>query len=239
MIQTQVIESENGAKLPQVPEPAPKTPSDDNEIKKRRKKRWIRVLAILLLMLLLPVLVMLGIGRHIVRQASPFIVDTPEKLPDLDFDAALVLGARVYPGGTMSPRLRDRVEQGICVLEAGKTKPILLSGDGRGEYYDEVEAMQRYCLLRGVDKEMIWGDPLGLSTYQSMLRARDVYGLGRIVIVTQRYHLYRAVYLARSLGIDAYGVSADLRPYSDQSWQDTREMLARVKAFFNAQGLGL
>lgn len=207
--------------------------------RKRGKRRWCMIVAILLLILLLPVVVILGIGAHVVRQAAPYVVSSVQELPDIDFDAAIVLGAKVYPSGQLSARLQDRVDQGIAVLKAGKTGPILLSGDGRSPYYDEVAGMQRYCLEKGIDKDLIWTDKNGLNTYQSMHNARNIYGLGRLVVVTQGDHLYRAVYLARSLGIEAYGVSANPRPYIDQNWQNIRETLARVKAFFNAQGLWL
>lgn len=196
------------------------------------------MLACVILVVLLPLIAVLGISGHVVRQASPYVVASPDQLPaDMQFDAAIVLGAKVYATGQLSARLQDRVDQGIAVLKAGKAVPILLSGDGRSPYYDEVGAMQRYCLDKGVDKDVIWTDKMGLNTYKSMSNARDKYGLGRLVVVTQGDHLYRAVYLARSLGIDAYGVSANPRPYKDQQWQNIRETLARVKAYFNAQGL--
>lgn len=203
----------------------------------RRRRRWRVVLACLLLALLLPVIAVLAISAHVVRQAAPYVVSDPADLPqDIQFDAAVVLGAKIYASGQLSARLQDRVDQGIRVLKAGRAVPILLSGDGRSPDYDEVAAMQRYCLAKGVDKDVIWTDKNGLNTYQSMRNARNVYGLGRLVAITQEDHLYRAVYLARSLGIEAYGVSANPRPYLDQQWQNIRETLARVKAFFNAQG---
>lgn len=205
-----------------------------------RKRRWRIAIACLLLLLILPVITVLGISTHVMRQAAPYVVASVQDLPeDVAFDAAIVLGAKIYASGQLSARLQDRVDQGINVLKAGKTVPILLSGDGRSPNYDEVAAMQRYCLTKGVDKDVIWADKNGLNTYQSMRNARNVYGLGRLVVVTQQDHLYRAVYLARALGIEAYGVSANPRPYMDQQWQNVRETLARVKAFFNAQGWGV
>ena len=95
--------------------------------------------------------------------------------------------------------------------------------------------MKRYAIAQGVPSEVIFCDHAGFSTYESIYRARDIFGAGRIIIVSREYHLYRALYIARKLGLEAYGVSADLRSYRGQAYSDLREDLARFKDFFTAQ----
>ena len=149
-------------------------------------------------------------------------------------DAVLVLGAKVKADGEMSPMLKERVDYGIEIYRRGLTKKIIMSGDHSREDYDEVNTMKNYAVEQGVPSEDIFMDHAGFSTYESMYRARDVFGAKRIVIVSQRYHLYRALYVAERLGLDAYGVSADLRPYAGQETREVREILARVKDFLTA-----
>ena len=109
-----------------------------------------------------------------------------------------------------------------------------MSGDHSRSDYDEVNTMRNVAVEAGVPADDVFMDHAGFSTYESMYRARDVFGAKRIVIVSQRYHLYRALYVAERLGLDAYGVSADLRPYAGQEAREVREILARVKDFLTA-----
>ena len=111
--------------------------------------------------------------------------------------------------------------------------PLLMSGDHTGDY-NEVSAMAKQAKEFEVEAEDIFLDPQGYSTYESMVNASATMRGKRVLIVTQTYHLYRAIYIARSLGMDAYGISADLRPYRGQVRYDLREMLARYKDFFYA-----
>ena len=143
---------------------------------------------------------------------------------------AVVLGAKVHEGGRLSDMLRDRMDTAITLYQNGSVQKLLLSGDGRGEW-SEVKYMKLYAMENGVSEEDILEDPEGYSTYETMQRARDVYGLERIIAVTQEYHLYRAMYIARDLGMDVKGASADLDIYSGQLYRDIREVLARVKDF--------
>jgi vancomycin permeability regulator SanA len=106
-----------------------------------------------------------------------------------------------------------------------------MSGDHGQVEYDEVSAMRDYVLDNGIPAENVFLDHAGFSTYDSIYRARDVFGAKKIIIVSQRYHLYRALYLAQSLGLEAVGVDAELRTYVGQAWRDTREVIARVKDF--------
>ena len=146
------------------------------------------------------------------------------------YTTALVLGAKVHKGGRLSDMLRDRMETAIALYHAGAVDTLLLSGDGTGEW-SEVEYMKRYAVEKGVSEEDILEDPIGFSTYESVSRANAVFGADKLVIVTQKYHLYRALYIAEDFGMEAVGVSADLEKYAGQFYRDLREVLARIKDF--------
>jgi vancomycin permeability regulator SanA len=146
------------------------------------------------------------------------------------YTTALVLGAKVHKGGRLSDMLHDRMDAAIALYREGKVQKLLLSGDGSGEW-SEVKYMKLYALENGVREEDIVEDPEGYSTYETMQRAKSVYGAENIVAVTQSYHLYRAMYIARDMGMNVKGASADLDVYSGQLYRDIREILARVKDF--------
>ncbi len=148
-----------------------------------------------------------------------------------DIDCILVLGAGLQRDGTPSHMLEDRIKVGVAVLYATSADYILMSGDRSGDYYDEPAAMKKYAYEMGVDPSKILIDNSGFSTFESITRVKDEYGFDNIVVITQKYHLYRALYIAEDCEIDAVGVSADLRPYRNQFIRDIREVLARVKDF--------
>lgn len=160
-------------------------------------------------------------------------ITTAEALQNANehFDLILVLGCAVRPDGTLSHMLEDRVKTCVALFEAGLADGVLMSGD-RSEGYDEVGAMQGEAERLGVPAKVILLDPTGYSTYESIVNLLQQHKGKRILIVTQKYHLYRALYIADKLGIDAYGVSADLRSYTKQVKYDLREILARVKDVF-------
>ena len=143
---------------------------------------------------------------------------------------AVVLGAKVHEGGRLSDMLRDRMDTAISLYQNGSVQMLLLSGDGSGEW-SEVKYMKLYAIENGIPEEDILVDPEGYSTYETMQRAAEVYGLKNIVAVTQTYHLYRAMYIARDFGMEVKGASADLDIYSGQLYRDCREVLARIKDF--------
>lgn len=149
-----------------------------------------------------------------------------------DADAVIVLGARVYADGSVSPMLADRLDTALALYRARKAPRILVSGDHGTESYDEVNAMRRYLEGHGVPAEHIFMDHAGFTTYDTLYRARDVFGVRRAVVVTQRFHLSRSLFVANALGLDADGVVADRRPYTFGSLvrSNVREVGARVKA---------
>jgi SanA protein len=147
--------------------------------------------------------------------------------------AVVVLGAYVYPDGRPSDMVKDRLEAAYALYLAGKAPKILLTGDHGRVEYDEVNAMRRYLEAKGVPTEAIFMDHAGFDTYDSMYRARDVFQVESAIVVTQGFHLPRAVWLARTLGLDAEGVVADRHIYRDARYHAVREMAARLKAFLD------
>ena len=146
-------------------------------------------------------------------------------------DCILVLGAGVRDDGSPSHMLEDRLLTGVDLWKRGFSPVMLMSGDHGREDYDEVNAMLDFAVGEGVPENVIFLDHAGFSTYESLYRAREIFGAEKIVVVTQEYHLYRALYDAQQLGLDAVGVSADRRTYVGQAMRDTREIAARVKDF--------
>ncbi len=152
-----------------------------------------------------------------------------------DYDAIVVLGCKVMPDGTPSMMLRRRVECGARLYKEGVSDVLLLSGDSQYDDYSETDCMKRVALQLGVDESAILTDGLGLSTVESLERARDEFGFKRVVIVTQDFHCCRSVYFADTVGIDAVGVAAEGANYSDFTLlkNNLRELLARGGAVIN------
>ena len=146
-------------------------------------------------------------------------------------DCILVLGAGVRDDGSPSNMLEDRLKIGIELYNNGASDKLLMSGDHGSENYNEVGCMKNYALDCGVSEDNIFLDHAGFSTYESIYRAKEIFGTENIIIVTQEYHLYRALYIAEALNINAIGVSADLRTYIGQSVRETREIAARAKDY--------
>lgn len=170
----------------------------------------------------------LGIDFYVRKSTEKYIL-TPENAGS-GYDCILVLGCGVR-GDTPSHMLEDRLLQGIELYELGASPKMIMSGDHGKEYYDEVNVMKDFAIERGVPSENIFMDHAGFSTYESMYRARDIFKAEKILIVTQDYHLYRAIHDARALGIEAYGIPSNPRTYAGQLYRDIREILARNKDF--------
>lgn len=191
----------------------------------------IVVLCVAALMLLIPIGV-LGIDATVTLSSMPRIVASDEVRAS-EYDCILVLGAGVKEDGKPSDMLEDRLLVGIELYKnAGGKAKLLMSGDHGSMEYDEVSVMRAYAVAAGVPSEDIFSDHAGFSTYESIYRAKEIFGARRIVIVTQEYHLYRALYIADSFDIEAVGVSADLREYRGQIFRAAREVLARNKDLF-------
>lgn len=176
---------------------------------------------------------MAGINLYMVNAAQSRIL-TVEQAAALDADCILVLGAGLRSDGSPSTILADRLDCALALYERGASDRLLMSGDHSREDYDEVGAMKAYAVERGAASEEVFLDHAGFSTYESVYRARDVFQAETVIIVTQSYHLYRALYLAERLGLTAYGVPSDARAYSRQPLYTAREIVARCKDFLFA-----
>lgn len=146
------------------------------------------------------------------------------------YGVAVVFGAKVHEGGTLSAMLEDRMKEAVALYHAGKVQKILVSGDGRGEW-SETKHMKAYAIANGVAEKDIIEDGEGYSTLETVTRAKELFGIEKCVLVTQKYHLYRAMYAAESMGMDVVGAASNPRPYYGQFYRDLREILARVKDF--------
>ena len=196
-----------------------------------KKKIILRIFCVLVCLGILGGLAVLGINAF-VKDSTKEQILTPQQAAALtDVDCILVLGCLVKSDGVPSDMLHDRLQRGVELYDLGAAPKILMTGDHGRDGYDEVDAMKRFAVEAGVPSENVFMDHAGFSTYESMYRARDIFKAKKILIVTQEYHLYRAIYIAESLGLEAYGVAADYRSYSGQLSRDVREMLARVKDF--------
>ncbi len=204
--------------------------------KGRRARIWVGALVALCLLGVLAVAAVGIVNGLVVGTTEHRVLSLDEAAALEDIDYILVLGAGVKADGSPTDMLHDRVETGCALVAAGADGQLLMSGDNQRPEYDEVSAMVALaCDKFGVDVARVETDRLGLSTYESVDRAVALYGAERIVIVTQEYHLYRALYIAERMGLDAYGVSADVRTYRGQILRDFREIAARCKDFLLVQ----
>lgn len=175
----------------------------------------------------------LGIDLYVVCSTAERIL-SPQDAAAYDADCILVLGCLVKADGTPSNMLHDRLQRGVELLECGAGKKLLMSGDHGRVEYNEVKAMKEFATSAGVASEDVFLDHAGFSTYESLYRAKEVFGAKKVVIVTQKYHLYRALYIAEHLGLEAVGVAADYRSYTNQFFREVREVLARDKDFLTS-----
>lgn len=193
-----------------------------------KNKIFKKIIIAILCICLLGGIAVVGINAYMISYANKYIL-TEEDLKSEDFDCIMVLGAGLWDGEP-SPMLQERLDFGLIAYETECSEKLLMSGDHGRKEYDEVNKMKELAVQNSVPADNVFMDHAGFSTYESMYRARDVFQVEKMVIVTQEYHLYRAVYNARKLGIDAYGFAADRLEYP--IYNDVREALARLKDFF-------
>ena len=186
-------------------------------------KRIIKLLLIIILIIIL-------INAYMIVVTKKLILNK-DKITKDNIECIVVLGAGIRNGGP-SPMLEDRLLTAIELYNSGVTNKILVTGDHEYADHDEVNVMKNYLKEHGIPSENIFMDHAGLSTYDSIYRASKVFKTNRFIIVTQKYHLYRALYISKALNINAYGVSATKREYVNQRKRDIREVAARVKDFF-------
>ena len=194
------------------------------------KSKAIMIMIILVILVILALIIFFGIDAFVVNKYKKKIITKEEAEKLKNVDCILILGAQVM-GDKPSGMLEDRLQQGLELYREGVANKILVSGDHGRTDYDEVRVMKDYLIENGVPSENIFMDHAGFSTYDSMYRAKNIFKVEKLVVVTQEYHLYRAIYSANKLGMDAYGVSSDLHLYGGQEKREIREIFARNKDF--------
>lgn len=204
-------------------------------LKRKLPKGVVISLIAVLVLGVLGVAAVAGINGWVVGSVSSRILSEEQAAALQDVDCIVVLGCQVRSDGSPSHMLEDRLKRSVALYDMNASPKILMSGDHGTVEYDEVDAMKRYAVNAGVPSADVFMDHAGFSTYETVYRAKEIFGADKVIIVTQEYHLYRALYIAKQLGVDAYGVAADYRQYSGQLSRDIREVLARVKDF----GMGI
>ena len=180
--------------------------------------------------IVLVIFTILGIEAIFKRQSSEIIYSEVSELPKTE--TVIILGASVHADGQLSPILKDRVDTAIKLYRKNKIKNFLVTGDHRTENYNEVSAMVNYLKDKGIDPDVIKADHAGLDTYDSMYRAGKLFNIKRAVVVTQRFHLPRALFIANNLGLSYQGFAADQRAYQTEYRLKQREKLANIKALW-------
>ena len=196
-------------------------------MEKKKRKRLLIALGAAALLLILAVF----LPSAVILQSTRSALLSPEEAADWEADCILVLGAGLLPDGRPNLMLSERIDTGVALYELGAAPKLLMSGDHGREDHDEVNAMKASAIQQGVPSADVFMDHAGFSTYESLYRARDIFGARRILIVTQAYHLPRAIYIAYRLGLEAAGVPCDTARYRGQLYRDVRELLARDKDF--------
>ena len=196
---------------------------------KKYRKRLIIVIAVLFVLAITSVVL---INAYIKNSVKILILTSDEAAKLSDVDCILVLGCKVRDDGDPSKMLEDRLTRGIELYNREAAPKLLMSGDHGRKGYDEVGTMKQFAIDAGVASENVFMDHAGFSTYESVYRAKEIFEADKIIIVTQKYHLYRALYIAEKLGVEAYGVASDYHQYAGQTMRDCREILARCKDFF-------
>lgn len=196
-----------------------------------KRKMFKKIITVLLCLAVICSIGVFSVNAYVKNVGEKRII-TPDKASQLDdFDCIIVLGCFVETDGTPCDMLRDRLDRGIELYKNGAAPKIIMSGDHGTVEYDEVNAMKQYAIDSGVPSSDVFMDHAGFSTYESVYRAKEVFAADKIIIVTQEYHLTRALYIAEKLGLEAYGVASDQHTYSGQTSRDLREILARNKDF--------
>ena len=180
--------------------------------------------------IILITIIVLGINLYVRISTNKQIIKENDYTELSDVDCIIILGAGIWEDKP-SPMLEDRLLEGIKLYQNSVSDKIIMSGDHGRREYDEVNIMKNYAIEKGIPSENIFMDHAGFSTYESIYRAKDIFEAKKVVIVTQEYHLYRALYIANQLGLESYGVGADPRQYVGATYRELREILARDKDF--------
>ncbi len=197
----------------------------------KKKKFLLKILIILICLAIIGAVSVLGVNSYVKYNGGKNIVAPEDAVELKDVDCIIVLGCQVKNDGKPSDMLADRLIRGIDLYKQGVAPKIIMSGDHGQKVYDEVNTMKQYAIDADIPSIDIFMDHAGFSTYESIYRAKEIFKADRIVVVSQNYHLYRALYIAQKLGVEAYGVDSDYHIYRGQTNREIREILARCKDF--------
>lgn len=189
-----------------------------------------KIIKYMMILIIIAITLVLSINFYVILSTKNQIITLDSIKNNNEYDCILVLGAGIW-GDRPSPMLQDRLDEAINLYNEGVAPKIIMSGDNGQEGYDEVNVMKDYAIEKGIPSEDIFMDHAGFSTYESIYRAKAIFKVKKALIVTQEYHLYRALHIANKLDLKANGVGADPREYSGQSFRELREILARNKDF--------
>ena len=202
----------------------------------------IRLIQKLLMLIIIAAVLVFGLSAYVTHSVKDEIagVDTGSDISEaeaedcrsIDPQCILVLGCAVWLDNEPSPMLKDRLDTAIALYKAGVAPKLLLSGDNSIVEYSEPDCMYKYTLAQGVPEEDIFLDFAGFSTYESVYRSHAVFKADRMIVVTQKYHLFRALKACDALGIEAKGVASNQQKYAGRYYREAREVLARVKDLF-------
>ena len=195
------------------------------------------ILVSIISILIIISIIILSLNTYVVKTTKKQI-KTENELKEIvkkeSVDFAIIFGAGVYVT-TPSEMLKERLETGISLYKNKIVRKLLMSGDHGKKYYDEVTVMKNYAVEKGIPPENIYIDYAGFSTYDTVIRAKEIFNIKNAILVTQEYHLYRALYIGKSLGIKVYGISATKHKYIGQLYREIREILARNKDIFKCK----
>ena len=189
-----------------------------------------KVLKYIIIVIIIITIIVLSINFYVKFSTKKQIISEKDYSKLSEIDCIIILGAGIREGKP-SPMLEDRLLEGIKLYNNNVSSKIIMSGDHGRKEYDEVNIMKQYAIENGIPSENIFMDHAGFSTYESIYRAKEIFEAKKVVIVTQKYHLYRALYIANKLGLEAYGVGSDPRQYVGATYRELREILARNKDF--------
>lgn len=209
-------------------------------------KTMKKLFILICLLVVVAIVTVYGINRHMINAEKKNIIakvitnenvlekTEVDKARTFRADCVMVLGCGIKDRETPSPMLKDRLDAAILLYRNGVAPKILMTGDNGTVSHNEIHVMLNYAIKQGVPKKDIFCDHAGFSTYESMYRGNSIFKIKKMVVVTQTYHMYRSLYIANKLGIEAVGVSSDQEEYFGKKTRESREVLARVKDYFKS-----
>ena len=196
--------------------------------------KWLRHIVLTLLVVgLIGLSCIYLINRHIRLVGDAKLQNSITEIPtESPPRVAIVFGAKVWDDKTPSPVLYDRIVTAVELYRAGRVGKILMSGDNPTENYDEPTAMKATAVRLGVAENDVILDFAGRRTYDTCFRAREIFAVQKAILVTQKFHQARALYLCNNLGVDSIGITADRRKYEAERYWIFREFFSVASAWF-------